>query len=326
MSKNVLGIDISKTEIAVAFLKPGSKDAIHNNFTNDNAGFTALECWIKTFTDKPEIYLEATGTYGDAITDYFYTREYTVKVINPLQIKSFAKTKLSRHKTDRVDAGIIAEYGSKFEAIPYKPIETHRQELRALYRCSLSIQEQITHCINHLEHMNSLPESVITLWRATKQHFEFQLSEIEKKMHDIIQSEDKLLNSYNLLQTIKGIGSRTAVSILAELPRIGDFKNARQLAAFLGLTPKHRQSGTSVYGRSKISKMGSSQLRRALFFPAMSAMRFNEYLHDFGKRLESRGKSKKSIICAVMRKLVHIIFGVLKYEKSFDINILAVKK
>lgn len=326
MSKNVVGIDISKNEMTVALLIKGYKNIQHSCFANNQEGFKQLEQWIKGFNcGKVKICLEATGSYGDLLVDYCYNHGIIVGVINPLQIKSFARTKLSRHKTDKVDASIIAEYGSKFEVRSYKPITEARKELRALYRCSLSIQEQITYCINQLEHRTSLPAAVIQVWEDSKASFELRLVEIENKIKAIIYHDKDLILSYNNLQSISGIGERTAISVLSELPRIEDFKNARQLAAFLGLTPKHRVSGTSVYGRSRISKMGSGILRRALFFPAISAKRFNAYLKQFAEKLESRGKAKKVIICAVMRKLVHIIFGILKHKQPFDANLLIAK-
>ena len=134
---------------------------------------------------------------------------------------------------------------------------------------------------------------------------------------EIISADNDLVLRFNNLCTVTGIGRDTAIAVLAELPRIESFSSARELAAFVGLTPKHTTSGSSVCKRSKISKIGLSTLRKALFFRAISAMRFNEYFNEFALKLEKLGKAKKTIICAIMRKLVHVIFGILKHKEVF---------
>ncbi|MBO4405995.1 MAG: IS110 family transposase, partial [Alphaproteobacteria bacterium] len=113
---------------------------------------------------------------------------------------------------------------------------------------------------------------------------------------------------------VPGIGEGTATAVLAEVTRLENFRTARELAAFVGLTPKHRTSGSSVRGKPRISKMGLKILRKAMYLPALTAMRFNPTMKIFAEKLRERGKKFKQIICAVMRKLVHIIFGVLKYD------------
>lgn len=267
-----------------------------------------------------EVYLEATGKYGDEVTDFLYSRGYKVAVINPLQINSFAKAKLSRHKNDKVDAKIIAEYGMKFEGIKYKPLNINRKELRSLYRCSTALKEQITYCTNQLENSNSLPLSVRKVWDKTQKHYLKELEAIQKKMLIIISVCPDLKRDFDNLLTVKGIGKETAIAVLAELPHFENFASARQLAAFVGLTPKHHTSGTSVKGKVKISKMGLKGLRKALYFPAMSAKRYNEYFKEFSNKLMNRGKKPKSIICAIMRKLVHIIYGILKHGEPFNVQ------
>ena len=111
-----------------------------------------------------------------------YSLGYIVKVINPLQIKSFAKAKLARHKTDKVDAALIAEYGATFESISYEPIRGNRKELRSLYRCTQDIKEQITFCINHLENEHLLPKLVRSSWKKTKLHYEKQLKTLQMRI------------------------------------------------------------------------------------------------------------------------------------------------
>ena len=125
-------------------------------------------------------------------------------------------------------------------------------------------------------------------------------------------------NNIDLLSSIPGIGQTTAVAILAELPNINSFESAKEIAAFAGLTPAVRQSGTSVRGIGHISKVGNSGLRKALFLPAIVAKQYNPILVEFCERLGKKGKAKMVIIIAAMRKLLHIIFGVLKNQQEFN--------
>lgn len=122
-----------------------------------------------------------------------------------------------------------------------------------------------------------------------------------------IEAIPSLENQYKLLQTIPGISKTTALAILAELPPIESFQNARQLAAYIGITPKHRQSGTPLKGRSRISKIESNKLRKALYFPAIVAKRHNPVIKIFCDNLKKKGEHTMAIICAAMRKLIHII-------------------
>lgn len=226
MSKNVLGIDISKLELSVFLLS--SDNAKYKSFSNDKAGHKLLNKWLSAYNlDNIEVYLEATGRYGDEVTDFLYAYEYIVKVINPLQINSFAKAMLSRHKTDKVDAKIIAEYGSKFDGIKYEPINENRKELRSLYRCSTALREQITYCINQLENSKLLHKSVKKVWSATQRHYFEELKYVEEKMIELIYKSHDLKKDFINLLTVSGIGKKTAIAILAELPRFDSFTSAR---------------------------------------------------------------------------------------------------
>jgi transposase len=119
-----------------------------------------------------------------------------------------------------------------------------------------------------------------------------------------------------LLQTIPGIGKRTAHLLLAEI-EFKRYDSARQIAAQAGVTPRWRQSGTSLK-QTALSKLGNARLRKALYFPAIVARQHNEIIREFASRLKKRGKTPMQIVCAAMRKLLHIAFGVLKHKRAFD--------
>ena len=312
MSKAILGIDVGKSDLTLAWLKDRkfSDKLVENNLK----GFKQILKFSKETASKVEVYLEATGRYGEEVTDFLSSKGFDVKVINPTQIRDFARVKLTRHKTDKVDARIIAEYGSIFGGRTYTKIKENVKELRELYRASLVLKEELVTTNNHLENKELLPKSVADLWKKRVEDLEKDLQLVEKKMKEIIFADPDLKLKFELLIKIQGIGEGTAIAVLAEVTRLENFKTARELAAFIGLTPRHRTSGSSVRGKPRISKMGLKTLRKALYLPALTAMRFNPTLKKFAEKLKERGKKFKQIICAIMRKLVHIIFGVLKYD------------
>ena len=179
---------------------------------------------------------------------------------------------------------------------------------------SLSLKDELVSTKNHLENQDSFPKIVADLWKKRASDLEKDIQFVEQKMKEIIFADPDLKLKFELLIKVPGIGEGTATAVLAEITKLENFRTARELAAFVGLTPKHRTSGSSVRGRPRTSKMGLKILRKALYLPAITAMRFNPTLKSFAENLRERGKKFKQIICAVMRKLVHIIFGVLKYD------------
>ena len=156
-------------------------------------------------------------------------------------------------------------------------------------------------------------------------HIKSQIKKIEALIKKFISSNEAIKKQHDLLITIPGIAFTTATALLAELPELSNFKTARELAAHIGVTPQHNISGKSTGKRSSISKIGSGILRKILYFPAVTATVFNKNLSNFALKLRSKGKRKIVAIIAVMRKMVHIIFGVLKsgeeYQENYTLNL-----
>ena len=140
----------------------------------------------------------------------------------------------------------------------------------------------------------------------------------EELIRNHINNHPGLKRQSELLDSIPGIAETTAALLLSEITNINQYRKARQVAAYAGLVPRERQSGSSVRGRTRLSKIGNARLRRALYFPAITALRCSPFFQAWAKGLAERGKSKMSVICAVMRKLVHLAYGGLKSEKPFD--------
>lgn len=266
--------------------------------------------------------MEATGSYGKSLADFLYNNNHEVSVVNPSCINAFAKSKLSRHKTDKVDSMIIAEYASKNDLLPYVPKSKALQELQDLYRCSQNLKEQYVQMQNYLENKNHLSRSVCSSYNRLAKHIMKELTNIELEIDKLINDHPQLKHQVDNLQTIPGIGKITAIAILAESPDLESFNSARQLAAYAGLTPKHKTSGTSVKGKTSISKIGSSKLRKALYFPAIVAKTHNPLFKEFTQKLSNKGKPTKVIIIAIMRKLLHIVFGVIKHKTHFNMNLI----
>ena len=149
-----------------------------------------------------------------------------------------------------------------------------------------------------------------------------QIHDLEETIKDLINQHPAIKCQYDLLLTIPGIGFKTAARLLAEIKDISTFKSAAQLAAYAGVTPKHYCSGTSVNRKSLMSKTGNANLRRALYMPAVVAKRCNPIIHAFCERLIAKGKPPKVAVGAAMRKMLHIVYGVLKSGKPFDPNYL----
>ena len=315
MSNAILGIDVGKAELAIALL-------IEGNFSNAKVcnnikGYKEILKLLKSLKiTKVTACLEATGRYGEAIAEFLYAHNHDVAVVNPFCIKSFANSKLTIHKTDPVDAKVIAEYASKNNLVLFKPREPVIQELREHCKALEAYKNHQTLIKNQIEQASS--SKVVKSWKRMQKHIIKEIEMLEENIKEVIESNREMKEHCDNLQTIPGIGKTTALSILGYMPDIKAFQSARQLAAYSGLVPRQHTSGSSVRGKSKLSKMGSSRLRKTLYFPAISASRFNPVIAAFCDNLKRRGKAKMSIIGAAMRKLLHIVFAILKHKTTFN--------
>jgi len=317
MSNTTLGIDISKLELSVALLK--DKKSIKAKFTNDNSGFKKLYKWLcKNNAESIKVCMEATGHYCFGVSDFLYNKGYEVYVMNPFCIKSFANGQLSRNKTDEADAVMIADYINKNDARPYKPVSEIIRKIRGLDSCLDAMKAHRAQIKTRLADADYLPKEVVVEWESVVNHLDKGIKKIELNLQSLVKSDEELNQHYTNLQTIPGIGATTAITIIALVPDISGFVSARQLAAFVGVTPQQRLSGTSLKGRTRLSKIGSARLRKAIFFPAISARHHNPIVKQFCDNLKDRSKCKMVVIGAAMRKLMHIVFAVLKHKVAFN--------
>lgn len=320
MSKQVLGVDISKAKFDVAILL-GNKVKT-KKFINKTEGFVELIEWLKQKKMQDvHVCMEATGAYYEGLATYLFDTGFLVSVVNPAQIKGFGQSELSRTKTDRADAQLIARFCLAMNPGLWRPKPAHIRELQDLVRRFESLQDLYNQEYNrYLVSSGIVQESISTMIAV----LEKEMKAIKQKFQEHIDSRPDLRGKSELLETIPGVGEATIAKVLAFFGNVEDFKNAKQVAAFVGLNPKHRQSGTSVHGRSRMSKVGDSSLRKSFYLPAITAKRYNPVIKNFCEKLKKAGKPKMLIIGAAMRKLVHIIYGVLKSGEPFSENLATV--
>lgn len=313
----VVGIDIAKRTFDLAMLQPNGKYRTKGKLANDKAGFTVLADWLQRHAE-PEawIVMEATGIYHEALAEYFHALGYRIAILNPAQVARYAQSQLQRSKTDKLDAKLIATYG-----------QLHRDQLRAWQPEPLSVR-QLRALTRRLEDLRSLrqmelnrlevsPENVQDSIRAVLQRLDEQIAWTLEQIKRHIDDDPDLRGKRDLLVSIDGIADKTAALILAELGDIDRFTHARAVTAFAGLDPRLQESGT-FHGRTCISRTGSARLRTALYLPAVVALSHNPAIKAQAERLKARGKKGKQTVCAAMRKLLSIAYGVLKSGKPFD--------
>jgi transposase len=318
-SPTFLGIDIAKRSFAAALIAPEARTR-HQSFDNTRAGFDQLAAWLRHHaTGHVHAALEATGTYGDALALFLHQTGVRVSVVNPARIHAFAQSELARTKTDKTDAAVIARFVSTQHPPAWTPPPPERRQLQALVRRVEALQAMRQAEANRLE-LASADSLVAPSLREHLAHVDAQLGQLRRLITIHLHDHPSLQQQHDLLVSIPGIGALTAIKLLAELPSVDTLPTARQAAAHAGLTPRHRQSGTSVRGRSRIAKTGNARLRHALYMPAIVAMRANPLLRQFAERLRAAGKAPRQIICAVMRKLLHQAYGVLKHATPFNPN------
>ena len=313
MKTCTLGIDISKKSFDVALLSDDKWAC--KSYKNNQVGYNALMLWLTNRNAKnAHICLEATGVYGDGLALALHQEKYNVSVVNPACVKGFAQSELCRTRSDKADAKLIARYAMAMRPSFFKPEDEHVLLLRQWTRRLEGLTGMLGQEKNRLEVSCSEVAETILVGIGS---LEVQIAVVKEKIKKLIDSNNELKKKSDLLQTIPGIGETTIAQLLAYIGSPERFESAKQMAAFVGLNPKQRQSGTSLRGRTRLSKMGNSHIRKALYMPALTAIRYNPTIKIFSERLEKSGKVKMSIIGAVMRKLIHIIYGVLKTQTSF---------
>ena len=318
----VVGIDVSKKKLDVALLLNGKTKS--KVIDNSAEGHQQLLAWLsKQNVELNELHacMEATGVYYERIATVLHDAGVKVSVVNPGCIKGFAHSENIRNKNDAVDAGLIARYCIAMQPTGWEPSPLEQRQLRAWTMRIDALKEIVQQEENRLE---ALTESGIAdVAEHVRQHITWLNREIAKLKTDVDDHIDRhpgLKHDADLMASIPGVGSVTVMRVLGQVGDLRRFDNAKAFAAFLGVTPKQRTSGTSIKGRTMISRTGNAALRAALYMPSLVACRHNPTLRRFAERLLATGMAKKAVIGAVMHKLAHLLYGVIHTNKPFDVN------
>jgi transposase len=284
---------------------------------NSVAGFKQLQTWLCNRKAKNvHACLEATGGWSEDMALALCEAGHVVSLVNPARIKAFARSEMLRTKTDLIDAALIARFCRMHAPDPWVPPAPEIRVLQGLVRRYQSLVQMRTEEQNRLQ-APMIAAVVTKSIKATLRHLDREIERVDREIEQLFDQYPPLRRQRDLLTSIPGIGDTTAARILGEMPNIAEFRNVKAVAAYAGLSPHHYESG-SIRRPSRLAKTGNASLRTALYFPAISAMRYNPMLRRFADRMRKRGKSNMTIIAAVMRKLLTLAYGVLKSGKLFD--------
>lgn len=312
-----VGIDIGKSKFDLAVLL-GEK-SLSKVFANTPAGHAELTRWLEKKGVRREdchVCMEATSSYYEALALCLHEAGWTVSVVNPLQIKAFGQAQLSRQKTDRADARLIAQFCAQQRPLAWSPPPKEVRQLQSLMARLSAVQDM------HVQEQNRLHEAQGVARDSVQRvlgGLEEELRWLEQQIDDHIDRHPHLRDKRARLQSIPAVGPKLSASLLAWLP-VERLSNVRQAVAFVGLSPRARQSGSSLHGKAALCKLGHARLRKHLYLPAMSAMRHNTAAHALAERLRQAGKPGKLIVGAIMRKLLHWCYAVLKHDEPFDLQ------
>ena len=320
----MIGIDVSKDKLDCLWLRDTITGKVKNRvFKNSVTGHLALIEWARKSTgallESIHFVMEATGVYHEAVAYALYDGGAKVSVVNPAQINSYAKSFGVRSKTDKKDSLVIARFGATQQPRLWQPEPAEIRTLKALIARYEAVSQDIQREENRLEkvEVNRISEEVLASIHSVLKHLKMEKKRLEDLIKQHIGQNPILKEDQALLESIPGVGpvvSRYMMSVI----RSRQFESASQCAAFLGLVPIQYESGSSVRGRSRLSKAGSGVVRAKLYMAAIVAVQHNPDIKKQYARLLRNGKSKMSALGAAMRKLVHICFGVLKHQKPYQ--------
>jgi transposase len=233
-----------------------------------------------------------------------------------LRIKKYAESDLKRNKTDRADARTIADFCRVKDPRAWHPLPAEMKRLQDLTRRVESLEQMLRSEENRLELASP---TVLPSLKRTIRALKKEIEEVRRLIAEHVDDHPDLKEQRKLLESIPGIGRKTAELLLAEL-EFRQYRSARAVAAEAGLSPRKDQSGTSI-DRTRLSKTGNARIRKALYMPAIVATRYNSIVREFASRLSRKGKAPMQVVCAAMRKLLNLAFGVIKNNRPFDPNL-----
>ena len=315
------GIDVSAKELSVVILNK-NKASKTLSFTNDGKGHQSLLKMLKK-KKVDRVCLEATGVYHLDVSVLLHDSQcFEFMVINPRAAKHYSEARMSRCKTDAVDAVLLAGFAQHMPFKQWQRPDDNLLNIRACSRRLASLTKHRAQAKNQLHAIQATvttPDIIVADIKLTIQQVEQQISALRDHALQLISKDEKTSRILTLLLSVKGIAEASAIQLMGELLVLPNDMTARQWVAMAGLDPKLHQSGTSINKKARISKVGNRYLRGALYMPALSASRHDQFVHGYYIHLiEHRGLKKIQAVCAVMRKLLHAIHGMLRTNSTFD--------
>ena len=315
------GIDVSAKTLEVA-LADSDQAVQQGTFANTPQGHRALVKWLTKSGRSVHVGVEATGLYSQTVAWALHDhRRIEVMVINPKAIKHYAHACMQRAKTDPLDAQLIADYIQRMPFQPWQPPDASSLQLQALTRRIGQLKRDLVaeRCRLQTEGYRAAPTELIAHdMQVHIRHLQRRIARLEQQAQAVVETTPPLQTAYHRLRSIPGIGPTSAVRLLAELACLPTDMKPPQWVAYAGLDPRPHQSGTSIDASRPISKVGNKHLRTALYMPALVAVRHDRHIQAFYDQRIAAGQKPKQALVAVMRKLLHTIWGVWTHDQDFD--------
>jgi transposase len=330
--KQVLGIDVAQKELVVCLSKLNADLSIEHYankvFSNKESGFVALIKWVKKLTiESVEVHfvMEATGVYHQKFAYYLDANGFNVSIVLPNKISNYMRTLENRTITDKTCAEAIAQFGLERKLDKWQKPNIIYKSLQQLTREREQIVEERSIVKNQLHAENAEGEPNTNSIKRLKARIKFlnqQEKEIKQDIEKCIKKDESIEKEIKNITTIPGVGRLTATIVLAETNGFELIRNKKQLISYSGLDVREKQSGTSVKGKPRISKKGNKFLRKAMFFPALSAVKYEQNYKEIYARLVSKNGIKMKGLVAVQRKLLELIYIIFKnktvYQSDYD--------
>lgn len=319
---NFSSIEVSAKELIVAVEREGRTIPLQC-FANDAPGHQAVLRFLRGRGHTARVCMESTGVYGLDLALVLARAGVEVMVANPRATRHFATAMMQRSKNDRLDARTLLEFVKRMPFQVWTPPRPAVLQLHALSRRLEALKDTQAAEQSRLhaaQATDTTPAAVLRDLERSLRSLRRAVARLTVEAVKIIRQDSDLKLRFDLLTSAKGIGETSAIALLAELAVAPKDLDVRQLVAYAGLDPREHSSGSSVHKKPRISKHGNVHLRRALYMPALVAIRRQPNLRAFYEHLRARGKAKMVALVAVMRKLLHAIFGMFKHQTAFDGN------
>ena len=313
MNKDIkyFGIDISALVFDVT-----DSDGNYYQFKNNLSGFKKF---VKLMQSDSHCVMEATGYYHYQLAYYLLESGLKVSVENPLAVKRFIQMKLSKIKTDKSDSRLICEYAKQVEMKLWQGNSKHQTECLQMTRLLSVYTKQSTMLKNKLHGeavLGNPSKAVVSSLKRSLKQVQKEIKTLEDKLMILVKQVHQ--DVFTRLQSIPGIGSKTALMLVVLTDGFERFTSGSELCSYAGLTPVIRKSGSSVNGRSRISKIGNQKLRNLMFMCSFNACKYNKACRAIYERLVAKGKSKKLALIAVCNKLLKQAFAIAKSGLVYD--------